>query len=392
MTVITYTGNTAPTFDTWTFVLAALGSPPTSNFFTVICNTKSITYTCLSGDTAPTAAAALQALLSASTIPEFAEYNWTVNSATITATAKASGIPGVFTVAVGNGGGSGSPAFTMTHTVAATGPNDVSNAANYSTGSLPVNGDTLILNAESQSLLYNLGSQSGVTLAKRIVNPDFGGTFGLPITNASGGYPEYRATYWAAPATLDYISSNSSLMQIDSGSIQTSLYVSAGTLNWRGSNTSNVANVTGGTLNINPNPGDTGKFATINLSNGTVTGSLTTTVATINQTGGSLSLPNGWTGAASILGGLAILGGGGLTVTSLTVGNGTCVLNMGGASSIITNVTLNPGGTIDKSQNISPITFTNVTGNGGQITDPAGAITPTNGYLKGATVRTLSFN
>src|SRR5215469_6254064 len=96
-------------------------------------NGKTVSYTTLSTDTTSTAAAAWQALLSASTAPpEFQEIAWTVATNAVTATANVPGTP--FTGVTGNGlssSGTGGATLTQATTVANSSPSDVNNPLNW---------------------------------------------------------------------------------------------------------------------------------------------------------------------------------------------------------------------------------------------------------------------
>lgn len=89
-------------------------------------------------------------------------------------------------------GTSGGATFSIANTVVATGPNDFTNALNWSTNTAPANSDVLVFDAGSTSCLYNLNSSlTGVTV---VINPGYGGQIGLARINTSGttSYAEYR--------------------------------------------------------------------------------------------------------------------------------------------------------------------------------------------------------
>ena len=89
---------------------------------------------------APTTATALKTALAASIIPEFAEVIWTVNSSTVTGTAKTAGVPFTFTKSVSGGSGT----MGSVTTTAGSGPNDVSIAANWTGAALPTTSDDVV--------------------------------------------------------------------------------------------------------------------------------------------------------------------------------------------------------------------------------------------------------
>ena len=188
-----WTGNAAEVAQVNTITVTAVALNGT---LTVTFNGKAIVYTCTALDTTSTAAAALQALIAASTAPpEFQEVTFAVATNVITCTSKVAGRPFTMT-AVGAAGA------TMTHTTTTTsvGPSDVSLAANWlrsGVASLPQNGDDVSLSDSSVPLLWNLGALAAVQFASLKRYNSFTGTqIGLPINNPSG-YREYRATYFA---------------------------------------------------------------------------------------------------------------------------------------------------------------------------------------------------
>lgn len=136
------------------------------------------------------AAAQIQAALSATGIPaELAECAYTVAGSVITATAKVAGVPITFT-----GSATGSGTVTVATPTAATGPNFVNVAENWSGSTLPTTGDDISIES-GPSLLYGLTTITQV-MASVTIEAEFNGTIGLPETNVSG-YPEYRVQHWS---------------------------------------------------------------------------------------------------------------------------------------------------------------------------------------------------
>jgi len=158
-------------------------------------SSKVISYTCVSGDTAITAAASLYALLTAQGIPaEFSiiTFSYTSGTAIITLTASTTGTP--FTVTKSQSGGA---TCTLTTTTANSSQSDVSNAANWlrsGVSQLPQNGDDMVIANTSVPLLWNLTSLNGVLLNSYTRYQSFTGTVGLPENNPLG-YVEYFPTY-----------------------------------------------------------------------------------------------------------------------------------------------------------------------------------------------------
>ncbi len=173
-------------------ITLTVGSHVDADTFITTMNGKSITYTA-SGDTNNTVAAAIQALLAASLIPEFYEVVWTVSSAVITGTAKTPGIP--FTVSK-----SGTGTYTLATPTASSGPNHGDLAANWSLGTLPDVGDDVLIDG-GPDLLYldNLAAAAYTTW--RVKASFSGGKIGLPPFNKLGYY-EYRARAWPMATTV----------------------------------------------------------------------------------------------------------------------------------------------------------------------------------------------
>jgi len=114
--------------------------------------------------------------LAASTDPYFTAVTWTNPSAdTITGTAVVAGVPFVATLTVSGGTGTVSGFSDSTVT---SGPNDWSTAANWSAGSIPANGDDVVIDSSSVNISWGL-AQSGVTLDSLTIKKIFTGKIGL---------------------------------------------------------------------------------------------------------------------------------------------------------------------------------------------------------------------
>ena len=180
--------------DLW---VVSLSGTVVSQTYSITINGKSIQYIAGASDTVSTILAELQAAWSSiSPAPpvEFTE---------LTATALPSGGPYSSMTLTGNTLGkpstisvstSGGASFSIGHTTSATGPNDFSNGANWSGGSAPANGDTLVFDNGSIPCKYNLStSLTGVTVS---VEAAYSGQIGLPFINSDNttSYAEYRST------------------------------------------------------------------------------------------------------------------------------------------------------------------------------------------------------
>ena len=325
------------------------------------------------GGTIATTATALQALVAASTEPEYLEWTWTVNSAVITATQNTPGTPGTITCAASGGTGG------ATHAVATanTSPNDIDAAINYDSGSLPVSTNNLIIDAGAVSLLWNAGALSAVTLASLTRRVGHTGTIGLPETNEED-YWEYRATEFAISATTATIEQNSTdgvaALKFNFGSVQTALTIigqGAASLDnevmwWRGTNSSNVIDCNNASLAIASTSGQTATVATLNAESSTVRCGSGVTLTTINALDSTTEFNSNATtfnqyGSDSVsYWKLAA------AVTNLNIYGGTCYwLSSGDPGG--TEITVGPNATVDLSQGAGAVTIA------GTITMNAGA-------------------
>lgn len=144
----------------------------------------------------PTPSAGYSRNIGGQEIPEFQEVVATASLGVVTVTAVNPGIPFTITASETTAGSGTVTAATPT---AATGPNWLSNPDNYAGGALPVDNDVLYFDSGDVDCLYDLGyfRTNAIDLDIYISN-DWTGQLGLPPTNASGGYPEYRQRYFYA--------------------------------------------------------------------------------------------------------------------------------------------------------------------------------------------------
>lgn len=154
-----------------------------------------------SGGTLTAALTALAALLNASTHPYFAAITWTSSATQIIGTADVAGVPFTFVGSVSGGTGTVSDAYTVT--TANAGPNDWNTLVNWSTGALPVDGDTIIFKDNSINVAWGL-DQNTIQPALLRIDQTYTGTIGLRRdqfaldidgTNLQEGYEEYRDQY-----------------------------------------------------------------------------------------------------------------------------------------------------------------------------------------------------
>jgi hypothetical protein len=127
-------------------------------------------------------------------IPEFAEIDASDNGAVLTLTSAVPGVP--FTLTRSEATAGDGTLGAVTAVTAATGKNWLSNAANYSGGSIPVDNDVLVFDSGDVSVLYALDHfrTNNIDL-EVIVYGTWTGQLGLPAVNVNE-YREYRARYF----------------------------------------------------------------------------------------------------------------------------------------------------------------------------------------------------
>ena len=322
-------------------------------------------------DTGGNLTAALTAfavVLNASTNLYFSTITWTSNATQIIGTAKTAGIPFTFSGSASGGTGTCSNAYTVATASAA--PNDWSTATNWSTGAVPVTGDTVILKDNSISIAWGL-AQSGVTLAKLRIDKTYTGRIGLARdfaqaidgSSTTNTYTEYRTQYLQISATIVEIGQNfSATAASGSGRIKIDLGANASTctifdcasspsdtgqnavqlLANHASTDIFVRSAPGG-LAIANGPGETSTIRKVSISDTSTTSQVFcgpgTTLTTWFQDGG-----------VNVISPAA-------TVTTITVNGGTLTTE---GSSAVTTANIN-GGTLE-SNSTGTITTLNVNG------------------------------
>jgi hypothetical protein len=350
----------------------------------VTINGKTVTFTA-TANTIANVVAGLLAALQASTIVEFLEITWASPGAgTITGTGKVAGKPFTVTASettAGNG------TCTTATTTAATGPNHVNDANNWSGAAVPVNGDEVNVDLSKGSMLYGL-DQSAVTLAvcRIFRSSQTSNRAGLPLIN-TGGYTEYRETSLKWGATLATLDADCPVY-FDFGLAQTACEVlrTAGALSGVpetrliGSHASNVWEINSGFAAIGLFPGQTSNGATLRVNaNASMAGGVDADFVNITN-GGTLDISGVFTTFANEGGQATIRGD--QNATTLAVTGGTVIKRFSGT---IADVVVGPG-TIDASQDLSPATFQNtVLEKDGVIKDPAQTITHNSGIEMGDT-------
>lgn len=352
--------------------------------------------------TAATAFAAAWNALSATEYPEFAEITAAATSGgALTLTADTPGKP--FTVAVStteaNGGAADDQTFGRSATRANSGPNVVSVAANWEGGVAPVDGDDLVFDSGSVSVLYDL-DQNGITPATITVLEGYTGLIGLPNTNADGGssqsYNEYRPKYLMmgdagdAQAVTVTIRGGGGRIKIDTGDAQTVLIVQdAGQAEedripavlWKGTHASNTATIQRGSVGIGFFAGESATVATLAVGylenvagDATVNCGTGCTLTTVNQSGGNLTTQSAVTTANVTDGEWTHMAG---AVTTINLDGGACRYRSTGT---LTTVNVGSDGELDFSRDMRARTVTNCNLHERSIyRDPVGTVTLTNG-------------
>lgn len=387
MATVIFRGDAAAVAQVGTLTLTAYDAATT---YKITINGKVVSVVGAGGSTTTTAALLLAAL-QASTFPEFQEITWSAVGAIITATANTAGKS--FTAASSVSGGTGTfGAYTAV--TANSGPGDLSQITNYSTGALPSASDTLIFeNVPSVGITEGLTALAAIQLTQ-VWFRNWGGDIGLP--QHTGSYWEYRQTYMQLKATeVIFDCSNCQLARLDSQTFQTSLKVfSTGTsrvqnletLCWKGTHASNVAQLDGGSIGIAVLAGETATLATTNCgfvnqpqSDGKVRFGTGVTWTTITRIGGTLELRTGGTTINSKTGSgpLTIYGTGAITTINSFDG-GIFYLSSG----TITTLTLGATQTFDSTRNEVGFTITNsvVMYSGSSFLDPGKRATMSGGY------------
>lgn len=334
-----------------------------------------------------TTASDLYDALVASTEAEFTELSYSLATDTITITGPDDGA--VFTIVDNVVGGTGT--ITNTTVTAGTGPYDLANELNWSTSTLPINGDTVYFQNNDVPALYNLDTLALVTLAALYIDASYTGRIGLPNRNPAG-YEEWRPQYLQVGATICRIGAGlgngAGRLRIDNLAIATALEVvtTAGSLDqnlpalcWKGTNAGNTVEIKGGSFGAAVFGGETAVIGAGTYSGGNVL--LGPGCTNTNQTIGDATIVQntGCSGTVTMYGQGDVTLQGTTGISILNVYNGTYRYNSTGTA---TTVTVGGGGagTIDCSGDGSSRTFTTTSIKaGGTIIDPLKTIVYTNG-------------
>lgn len=364
------------------------------DIFTVTINGKAIAFTA-DAATVANVTAGLVALLSVSSIPEFAEITWEDITTAIQATAETAGESFDVTLTTTDGNASNTQTFTESDPTANTGRGDWNQAANWSSSGVPGNGDEGFLDLSSVRIRNGL-AQSAVTLDELHLMQSFAGELGRPYLNEEAGedensYYEYRDVYLAIGATLVNVGYGegvgSGRLMLNTGTAQTAINVfntgspaeqGMPSFIWKGTHASNVLEVLRGLVGVCIFPGETGQLATLRVgyvnspeADAIVTCGAGLVVATIDQAGGILTTDSAITTKTQTAGEHIALSG---NITTLNLWGGT--MRYRGAGTLAT-VKIGTGGFLDFSQDLSARSITNVVemSKGSKLLDPHTTVT-----------------
>jgi len=370
----------------------------TADVFTLTCGGVSVSYTAESGDGVAEVTAGLTTAWNASTAPQLTEVTATDKTTYVELLCDAAGVEFTATGSTTDGDGSDDQTLTISTATAVAGPS-VWAAANFDSATLPVTGDTVVLEDSDVDILYGL-DQSSVTLAVLRIRQSYTGTVGLPRTAAASAhvsgtsaYVEYRDTYLRISATSLEIGegdgSGSGRLKIDVGANQTTANIhnsgapaeqNHAPIIWKGTNASNAMSVTKGDIEVAPFAGETATLATLRVgykSNRTDDSEVSlgsgATLTTIEQSGGKLHIRSNLTTLRQTAGAASIYEA--ATLTTLNLYGGTCYYQSSG-----TLTTANVAGILDFRRDMRARTVTNCELYGGAaIHDPHKTVTWTNG-------------
>ncbi len=344
MTTKRWLGSAYSVNDLWT---VSLSGTVISQTYTMMINSKSVTYTAGGSDTVTIILSALAAAWNASTIVEFTEATATALPAggpytSMTITGDTAGNP--LTISMSTGGGA---TFSIAHTTSATGPNDFTNGQNWSGGSAPANSDTLVFDNGSANCSFNINSSlTGITM---LVNPGYSGKIGLPQINVNGqtSYNEYRTTNLTLAGgtvtincpTLQQCNlafgSNTSTVRVLSTGARLNTYIPVVLIT--GGNGSSELDVSKGDVGIAFYQGQTANFPTIKTgyiasvqTDAVVTCGAGSTLGTIVKNGGVMTVSANSTTITQDIGGGTLTLTDSVTVTTLNVYAGTVAMNTSG--------------------------------------------------------------
>lgn len=300
---------------------------------------------------------------------------------------------------------SASGTVTDASVLAATGGKFWDNQDNYATNSVPVNNDALVLDSgdNTTGLLYNL--TTGIQLVSMDVTAGFLGDIGLAeinLDNRQATYSEYRTprylTFANNSVTTTYtigqgLGGGSQRLFIDALAGQSIVNVFATGQRevpavppflFKGTHASNKLTNINGDVGIAYFQGESATIAALISGGGANSNARTycgagVTLTTVTMGGGVLETHSAVT-TANCYGGEWTHRAG--NVTTMNVKGGKVIWQSNTTTPTITTLTVDDGGTFDKSQDDRPLTITNalLLYKGSTFLDPNGTVILSGGY------------
>lgn len=344
------------------------------NIFTLTVNGKTLSFTA-TANTVANVVTGLKAALDATTIAELLKVTWEDATTLLRGTASEAGKPFTITSSSADGAGSAGHSFTAATPTVSKGPNHWDDTQNWSGGSLPIDADEVIIEANID-ILYGL-DQSGIQPASLTIPAAYTAKIGLPKHN--GSYAEYLETYLKIGPVLIVIGEGegqgSGRIKINTGTDQTELTVlksATGELPgipaicWKGTHAANVVQVSRGSFGAAFFGGEDATivslyvgYVTSKESDARVVTGTDLTLGAIVKTGGILTVNSDFTSIVQDAGTTRVQGddadittvtiNGGTffydsdgTITTMT-GSGIFDFRGGSRACIVTNATMYPG-------------------------------------------------
>jgi hypothetical protein len=237
---------------------------------------------------------------------------------------------------------------------------DWSVTTNWSTGSIPANGDEVVIDGRSTRAITSGLAQSAVTVASLRIDLSNVYDVGLAATPLAIGATKVEI---GRSETGGANASGASLIHINFGTVQATVYVydtntsgSSGLepLVIRGTHASNALHVYDGVVGVaTADPGHVATVATINVEGGKLRIADGCTLTTINQTDGLIELDSAFTTLNQTAGEITTRGTGAITTANVA---GTANLMSTGT---ITTLNIYGNGIADFSGNATARTVTN---------------------------------
>ncbi len=374
------------------------GTIEADDVFTMTVGSKSISVVAGSTVASDVAASIVSAwnALAAVQYPEFAAITASdAGGGDLDLTANTAGVPFTVTLSTTESGGGAADlqTFTQSAVTQASGGAFWDTSANWSTGTVPVTGDDVILQNSANPILYGL-DQSAVTLDLLSIDQSFTGTIGLPRTNAAG-YVEYRDQYLKIGATTITIGrgdgAGAGRIKIDTLAVQTTFNVlnsgsavenGVKSILWKGTHASNAVLINKGSFAAAHFAGETATIAALKQGYRTnVAGDsdvrfgagCTLGSCAITKLGGTLEVNSSFASLSQLHGEMVVLAG---SPGTLAIAGGAVRYKSAGT---YTSATVSGGGELDFRQDLQPRTGTNTTlHKGAALRDPAQTVTFTN--------------